>query len=153
MAASIGWNSAVRRGQVFLVLFVLSQVGSGHEDDTRTVQYTQENFASEIKKNNHFVMFYAPWCGHCQRLGSTWEQLAELSNEADNNVKIAKVDCTTDNALCTEHDVTGYPTLKFFKAGESKGTKFRGTRDLPSLLSFINEQLGNIIQVSIVNCC
>lgn len=49
-------------------------------------------------------------CGHCQRLEPTWEQLADLSNEEDNNIKIAKVDCTTDSSLCTEHDVTGYPT-------------------------------------------
>lgn len=130
---------------MFLLLFVLSQLGSGHEDDARTVQYTQENFAAELEKKNHFIMFYAPWCGHCQRLSPTWEQLAEISNREDSDIKIAKVDCKTDNALCTEHDVTGYPTLKFFKAGETKGTKFRGTRDLPSLISFINEQLGNIV--------
>ncbi|XP_014470673.1 PREDICTED: thioredoxin domain-containing protein 5 isoform X2 [Dinoponera quadriceps] len=88
-------------------------------------------------------MFYAPWCGHCQRLGPTWEQLAEMSNEESNNIRIAKVDCTIESILCSEHDVTGYPTLKFFKAGETKGIKFRGTRDLPSLTSFINDQLGS----------
>lgn len=32
--------------------------------------------------------------------------------------------------------------LKFFKIGSTEGIKFRGTRDLTSLTSFINEQLG-----------
>ncbi|CAL7952314.1 unnamed protein product [Xylocopa violacea] len=127
---------------IFLFVFLLSRVNS-EQDHVHTTQYTKDNFSTEIQKKNHFIMFYAPWCGHCQRLEPTWEQLAEMSNQED-NIKIAKVDCTTDNSLCTEHDVTGYPTLKFFKAGEVKGTKFRGSRDLPSLTSFLSDQLGTI---------
>lgn len=80
-------------------------------------------------------------CGHCQRLSPTWEQLAEMLNEEDSEIIIAKVDCTTDSSVCGAHDITGYPTLKFFRVGESEGIKFRGTRDLPSLTTFINEQL------------
>lgn len=49
-------------------------------------------------------------CGHCQRLGPTWEQLAEISNEEDSDIRIAKVDCTIESVLCSEQDVTGYPT-------------------------------------------
>lgn len=67
-----------------------------------------------------------------------------MLNEDDGNVRIAKVDCTVDTQVCSEQDVTGYPTLKFFKLGESDGVKFRGTRDLPSLTSFINDQLGSV---------
>jgi hypothetical protein len=37
--------------------------------------------------------------------------------------------------------------LKFFKSGETEAVKFRGTRDLTSLTTFINEQLGNAHQV------
>ncbi|XP_011704995.1 PREDICTED: thioredoxin domain-containing protein 5 isoform X2 [Wasmannia auropunctata] len=91
-------------------------------------------------------------CGHCQRLGPTWEQLAivmEISTEED-NIRIAKVDCTTESVLCSEQDVTGYPTLKFYKAGETKGIKFRGTRDLPTLTSFIHDQLGSSVVEDVV---
>ncbi|EZA46706.1 Thioredoxin domain-containing protein [Ooceraea biroi] len=91
---------------------MLSQVSSGHDEDVHTLQYTSVNFSSEIAKRNHFIMFYAPWCGHCQRLKPTWEQLAEISNvlEETGNIRIAKVDCTTESTLCSEQDVTGYPT-------------------------------------------
>lgn len=84
-------------------------------------------------------------CGHCQKFSPIWEQLAEMLNEDDNNIKIAKVDCTVDNEVCNEQDVTGYPTLKFYKLGDTQGVKFRGTRDLPSLTTFINEQLREVI--------
>ncbi|XP_012286499.1 thioredoxin domain-containing protein 5 homolog [Orussus abietinus] len=128
---------------IFLLAFI--ELVFGHEDGEFTLQYNEETFPIEVPKKNHFVMFYAPWCGHCQRLSPTWEQLAEMLHEdEDSRVRIAKVDCTTDNAICSEHDVTGYPTLKFFKVGEKKGSRFRGTRDLPSLTAFINEQLGSV---------
>ncbi|CAH1995841.1 unnamed protein product [Acanthoscelides obtectus] len=64
-----------------------------------------------------------------------------MLNEDDSDIKIAKVDCSTDSKVCLKEDITGYPTLKFYKLGDSNGIKFRGTRDLPSLTNFINEQL------------
>jgi len=122
-------------------LLVIIKIVQSHDEDVHTIQYNADNFSDEIPKKNHFVMFYAPWCGHCQRLAPTWEQLAEMLNEEDSNIRIAKVDCTVDSKICSEEDVTGYPTLKFFKVGSSESVKFRGTRDLPSLTMFINEQL------------
>ena len=55
---------------------------------------------------------------------------------------IGKVDCTVETALCSAQEVTGYPTLKFFKSGTDSGVKYRGQRDLDSLVKFINEQMG-----------
>ena len=39
-------------------------------------------------------------------------------------------------------DVTGYPTLKFFKSGADSGVKYRGQRDIDSLAKFAEEQMG-----------
>ena len=46
-----------------------------------------------------FVKFYAPWCGHCQRLAPTWDELAA---ETAGKLNVAKVDCTSANgkSLC-----------------------------------------------------
>lgn len=90
-------------------------------------------------------------CGHCQRLEPTWEQLAEMLNEDDGNVRIAKVDCTVDSKVCSDQDVTGYPTLKFFKKGGEEPVKFRGTRDLPTLTTFINDQLGSVSEQNLIS--
>ncbi|XP_026473312.1 thioredoxin domain-containing protein 5 homolog [Ctenocephalides felis] len=128
-----------------IILFGLCFVTfcTGHEESPYTFQYTKENFQEGIGKNNHFIMFYAPWCGYCQKLAPTWNQLAEMLNSDEHSrVTIAKVDCTTDNEVCSQHDVTGYPTLLFFKLDTEEPVKFKGTRDLPTLTAFINEQIG-----------
>jgi len=68
--------------------------------------------------------------------------LAEDYLEDEKDVVIAKVDCTEETALCSGQDVTGYPTLKFFKDGPDSGVKHRGKRDQKSLERFIDEQMG-----------
>ncbi|XP_049784160.1 thioredoxin domain-containing protein 5 homolog [Schistocerca cancellata] len=114
----------------------------------KPVDYTGDTF-SDVQKTNHFVMFYAPWCGHCKNLAPTWDQLAEKYHKDDNSgLTIGKVDCVKETALCSEQDVTGYPTLKFFKAGENEGVKYRGTRSLKAFSTFIEEQLGITVQDS-----
>lgn len=130
-----------------LCLLILGAYGHDSED-SKAVKYSGDSFNLGLATNNHFVMFYAPWCGHCSRLAPTWEKLAEEVNDAttDLDVIIATVDCTVETALCSEHDVTGYPTLKFFKAGHDEGTKYRGSRDYEALKTYLSEQLGKVQQ-------
>ena len=60
---------------------------------------------------NRFAGFGWNRCGHCQRLKTTWEELATKSAKNDGEkVVIAQVDCTIETELCSQHDVTGYPT-------------------------------------------
>lgn len=106
------------------------------------VNLNKDAFANGLDDKPHFIKFYAPWCGHCQRLAPTWEQLADKFTEKE-KVVIAKVDCTEEPEVCTEHDIQGYPTLKFFKAGQLKdGEKYRGSRELDALNSWVLEKIG-----------
>jgi len=127
---------------------VLSLTGAclgGAEEALTAISLTEDNFVSQVSASPHFVMFFAPWCGHCKRLAPAWEELAgKMNKDVEKEVTIGKVDCTEQTALCSAQDVTGYPTLKFFKSGAEKGdgVKYRGNRDLASLEKFINEKLG-----------
>ena len=64
-----------------------------------------------------------------------------MNVKEDANVIIAKVDCTQEQELCGKNEITGYPTLKLFKLGETESIKFKGTRDMPAITEFINLHL------------
>jgi len=109
---------------------------------SQVIKLDSDQFISEVPKNHHFIMFYAPWCGHCSRLKPTWEELAtNMQSDSNRKVNIAQVDCTVETELCSTQDVTGYPTLKLFVKGSKEAVRYRGPRDLTSLLSFIDENL------------
>lgn len=127
---------------LLLILLPVAINCSSEEVETFSKDLDSTNFDEAIKGNNHFVMFFAPWCGHCKRLHPLWEQLAEMMNVKDDpKVVIAKVDCTKQQELCGKNEITGYPTLRLFKLGEEESIKFKGTRDMPAITEFINKHL------------
>lgn len=98
---------------------------------------TGDSFKHGIEKGVSFVKFFAPWCGHCKRLAPIWEDLGKkfLANE---NVNIAKVDCTLDVSkdLCNEQEVDGFPSLYLYRDGQ-KISEYNGARNLDDLYEFV----------------
>ncbi|XP_054159042.1 thioredoxin domain-containing protein 5-like [Oppia nitens] len=101
-------------------------------------ELTDENIDKFLSKGQHFVKFYAPWCGHCQRLAPTWDQLAQ-SFEYDTSVKISKIDCTTSGMSCKNYDIKGYPTLLWIVDGKVVD-RYTGSRTHEDLKHFITEK-------------
>ncbi|XP_033726547.1 thioredoxin domain-containing protein 5-like [Pecten maximus] len=130
------------RSLVIVTLLVMLGIVVCDDHAPNAVSYTSKTFSTEIARIPHFVMFYAPWCGHCKRLSPVWDELAQFFNKDFGMSKliIGKVDCTLETALCADHDVTGYPTLKYFKKEGSESVRFRGSRGLREFQEFIEEQ-------------
>jgi len=59
--------------------------------------------------------FFAPWCGHCQRLSPILDQLA---SEYVGRVKVAKLNIDENTSTPPRYSVQGVPTMLFFKGGQ-----------------------------------
>mmetsp|Transcript_26198 Transcript_26198/g.66143 ORF Transcript_26198/g.66143 Transcript_26198/m.66143 type:complete len:141 (-) Transcript_26198:353-775(-) len=70
-----------------------------------------------------------------------WEDLGS-EYESSSSVLIGDADCTVEQELCQEQGVKGYPTIKYFPAGEGReGKPYQGGRDMGSLQKFVKDTL------------
>jgi hypothetical protein len=72
---------------------------------------------------------------------AAWEELGD-DYSSSSSVLIGDADCTVETELCGDHGVKGYPTIKYYPAGEGKeGKSYSGGRDKDSLKKFVQETL------------
>ncbi|KAL9545903.1 hypothetical protein MBANPS3_006923 [Mucor bainieri] len=102
------------------------------------------------KSKDVFLEVYAPWCGHCKRLAPVWEQLGEAAAKQAPNLVIAKMD-GTENDIPEEagFDVSGFPTLKFFKADTNELIDYDGDRSVEDLTDFISKHSSNNVKIAV----
>ena len=117
------------------------------KEPSAVVALTPETFdaAFHDKTSHKLIEFYAPWCGHCKHLAPTYEKLG-LAFEGEPRVLIAKVDADAHRSLGERFGVSGFPTLKYFRAGEGTpevlAETYEGGRELPDFVKFLNEKSG-----------
>jgi thioredoxin 1 len=68
------------------------------------------------------VMFYAPWCGHCQRMAPALEAIALDYARAPEPVErarvaVGRVDATADAALGVRFLIDSFPTIILVEGG------------------------------------
>ncbi|KAK4522086.1 asparaginyl-tRNA synthetase [Mucor velutinosus] len=96
------------------------------------------------KSKDVLLEIYAPWCGHCQALAPTYQQLGQVMQvnnaEKDHGVVIAKMDGTVNDVpLSAGFSVKGYPTIKLFKANTNTIVDYTGQRTLHDFVKFLND--------------
>ncbi|KAK9762538.1 protein disulfide-isomerase precursor [Basidiobolus ranarum] len=116
-------------------------------EDSDVLSLTKDSFKSTVDPEKLILVeFFAPWCGHCKALAPEYEVAATTLKEQE--IKLAKVDCTVEMDLCQEYEVTGYPTLKVFREGSP--SDYNGPRKADGIVSYMKKQtLPSLSEVTI----
>jgi len=71
-----------------------------------------------------------------------WDSLASKFKDSK-KVLIADVDCTAaGKSLGDKSGVRGDPTIKYYNPPDEEGEDYKGGRDLPALIKFVETELG-----------
>jgi protein disulfide-isomerase A6 len=98
--------------------------GSSSSSGNYNVELTAKNFDEVVVASAQpwLVEYFAPWCGHCQKLAPEWKKAA---TSLKGIVRFGAVNCDDEanKPLCGKYGVQGFPTIKVFAAsapGEKK---------------------------------
>ena len=94
----------------------MSRVESNPRTAGRVEHAHDGDFAAKVLQSDVPVLvdFYADWCGPCQRLAPTLEDLARENPSA----KVVKVDVDRSPQLAMQYGVSSIPALAVFKDGQ-----------------------------------
>jgi len=100
-------------------------------------ELTEETFETTIASGATLVDFWAPWCGPCQVQGPILE---EVSTQAPEGAKVAKLNVDDVGAVAAKFGVMSIPTLILFKDGEEI-ERLVGVQQAPTLLELLKNNV------------
>jgi len=104
--------------------------------DVKTLVNSNFDEIAKDKTKDVFIMFYAPWCGHCKAMAPTWDELGKKYS-AKKDLVIAKVDAT-ENEI-DGFDIEGFPTIKMVKKESNEIEDYYGKKDIESFVKYIEK--------------
>ncbi|EGB12880.1 hypothetical protein AURANDRAFT_18669, partial [Aureococcus anophagefferens] len=113
--------------------------GKGNCDVT---EFSEANWAAKLGEEPHFVMFYAPWCGHCKQLAPKMKVAAKKLKGS--GVGIGAVDVEPNSGIQAMFpDIRGFPSLKYVRSGKNSAKTaidYNGPREADDIERWTKEQ-------------
>lgn len=121
-------------GLILASLFTVHGAG-GSTGNNAVTTLLDHNFDSIVGSTNQIwiIEFYAPWCGHCQKLLPKFDeaaiQEANLAKTANRlPVRFGSVNCDDAPKLKQKYSVEGFPTILYFTPPEGSGPAAKGLK-------------------------
>jgi thioredoxin 1 len=86
-------------------------------------EITDENFSTEVlgsKSGYVLIDFWAPWCGPCRQFSPILEEYAA---EAEDNIKVCKMNIEENTETPTALGIMSIPTIQLYYEGKLIATK------------------------------
>jgi len=120
------------------------------QDTTAENGLTMFKSVSEFKERTQnddgvwMVQFYAPWCGHCQKLKPLYMSLAKGFKGI---INVGVVDATEGmgQKLANDFKVEGFPTIKIFGLDRKNPTTYNGSREAAPIIKEVMNELFKIL--------
>jgi protein disulfide-isomerase-like protein len=122
---------------------VIVCMGTSYTEDDGVIVLNDATFNDALTELDLvLVAFYAPWCGHCQRLLPEYAKAAkQLTNS---HVRLAKIDVSSSPDLKATYNVQSYPTIIWFD--NSSPIEYTGGRTDRKILKWIREIAGTVVK-------
>ena len=132
--------------KVICFLLIISCSFSFFDSNSAVILLNQEEFNKEVVKSNDIwlILFYAPWCGHCQAFSPEYEKAAKALKGI---FKIGAVNGDEEKILSGKYGIKGFPTVKFFGLNKDKPVDYNSARKAESVVDFMFEKARSIANV------
>ena len=123
---------------IFRVYSPMFSAGFGVNAHIGNLKGSFEIEAFENDSDPTFVMFYAPWCGHCKNAMPEFDKLIQ---NPPNGIKVLKINCDEESnkELAKKHKIQGFPTIRYYKNGmNGDHEEYNGERSNTGFLNFLN---------------
>ncbi|OMH84084.1 Protein disulfide-isomerase like 2-1 [Zancudomyces culisetae] len=128
----------------FVTLKSISVFASQGES-SNVLSLNNDNFDKVVGSANKgaMVKFFAPWCPHCKDMAADYSKLASSFKEPNQKgVVIAEVDCTQQESLCTKYKIQGYPTVMWFKNGNTASPlEYNDLNEFEQLKTYVSQNI------------
>ena len=127
---------------VFSFFYLLGIASMANIETENNVLVLDPYNFNETVNSNELIMvkFYAPWCAYCKSFAPEYAKAAGLLKGYNSKIKFAKIDAVEYHDLALRNGFGGYPTLKFFKSGQS--LHYNGGRTADGIISWVQKNSG-----------
>ncbi|KAL6477516.1 hypothetical protein MHYP_G00133510 [Metynnis hypsauchen] len=129
---------------VLVSAFILAVHGFYTASDD-VVELNPSNFNKQVLQSDSLwlIEFYAPWCGHCQRLTPDWKKAATALKGI---VKLGAVDADQHKSLASQYGIQGFPTIKIFGANKNNPEEYQGGRTSQAIVEGAMTALRSLVK-------